>query len=74
MIRAVAGSSSQLTTFAISKDKLKESAFLRDSPLLTSLVASIFSGVIQTIVINPFDVVSTRLYNQGKLIIIHPPN
>lgn len=65
MIRAVAGSSSQLTTFAISKDKLKESAFLRDSPLLTSLVASIFSGVIQTIVINPFDVVSTRLYNQG---------
>ncbi|XP_066247993.1 solute carrier family 25 member 35-like [Euwallacea similis] len=65
IIRAVAGSSSQLTTFAISKDKLKENLYLRDSPMLTSLVASIFSGFIQTIVINPFDVVSTRLYNQG---------
>ncbi|CAG9761049.1 unnamed protein product [Ceutorhynchus assimilis] len=65
MLRALVGSSAQLTTFAISKDKLKEIEYLKKSPLLISLVASIFSGFIQTIMINPFDVVSTRLYNQG---------
>lgn len=64
MLRALVGSSSQLTTFALTKDKLRENEFLRQSTLLTSLIASIFSGLIQTIMINPFDVVSTRLYNQ----------
>ncbi|XP_076266708.1 solute carrier family 25 member 35-like [Rhynchophorus ferrugineus] len=64
MLRAVVGSSSQLTTFALTKDKLKENEFLKQSPVLTSLVASVFSGLVQTIMINPFDVVSTRLYNQ----------
>ncbi|XP_050310180.1 solute carrier family 25 member 35-like [Anthonomus grandis grandis] len=65
MLRALAGSSSQLTTFALSKDKLKEIDILQNSPLLTSLVASIFSGLVQTVCINPFDVVSTRLFNQA---------
>ncbi|KAL1497773.1 hypothetical protein ABEB36_008674 [Hypothenemus hampei] len=65
MIRAVAGSSSQLTTFAVTKDKLKEIDYLKNSLFITSLLASIISGVVQTIAINPFDVVSTRLYNQG---------
>ncbi|ERL88817.1 hypothetical protein D910_06199, partial [Dendroctonus ponderosae] len=39
MLRAVAGSTSQLTTFAASKDKLRENEYLRNSTVLTSIIA-----------------------------------
>lgn len=65
MLRALVGSTAQLTTFAMSKDKLQEYEIFKNSRLLTSFVGSIFGGFVQTIMMNPFDVVSTRLYNQG---------
>lgn len=65
MLRAVAGSSAQLTSFAMSKDYLKQYSLFESSPLLTSLTASIIGGFFQTIMITPFDLVSTRIYNQG---------
>lgn len=66
MVRALAGSSTQLTTFAKVKDVLKEVESVKDKPVVISFVASIVGGVIQCLFITPFDVVSTRLYNQGK--------
>ncbi|XP_023024934.1 solute carrier family 25 member 35 [Leptinotarsa decemlineata] len=65
MLRAVAGSSAQLTSFAISKDMLTEYDLFKRIPLLSSLIGSIISGVFQCLIMNPFDLVSVRLYNQG---------
>ncbi|KAG5898265.1 hypothetical protein JTB14_008609 [Gonioctena quinquepunctata] len=65
MMRAVAGSSAQLTTFALIKDKLKEYEIFNRHPVLLSFLASIVGGVNQCIMMNPFDLVSIRLYNQG---------
>lgn len=68
MLRALVGSSAQLSTFAVTKDILKQNDFVKSSPLLTSFIASIVGGIFQTIMITPFDLVSTRLYNQGGII------
>lgn len=65
MLRAVVGSSAQLTSFAKTKDILKNQDLLRDKPVLVSFLASIVGGIFQTVMITPFDLVSTRLYNQG---------
>ncbi|CAG9865414.1 unnamed protein product [Phyllotreta striolata] len=64
-MRAVVGSSAQLTSFAISKDVLREyDVFLR-YPIVGSFVASFIGGIFQCLMMNPFDLVSIRLYNQG---------
>ncbi|CAG9815631.1 unnamed protein product [Phaedon cochleariae] len=65
MLRAVVGSSAQLTSFAMCKDLLAENDFLNSIPLLNSFVSSIISGVFQCLLMNPFDLVSVRLYNQA---------
>ncbi|XP_056641905.1 solute carrier family 25 member 35-like [Diorhabda sublineata] len=66
VLRAVIGSSSQLTSFAIVKDLLKErNIVFAKNPVLTSFVASIAGGLAQCILMNPLDLVSVRLYNQG---------
>lgn len=65
MIRALAGSSAQLASFAKAKDHLNEYSTFAKYPLLNSLIASIIGGVFQTICMQPFDLVSVRLYNQG---------
>lgn len=64
MLRALAGSSSQLTSFAMTKDLLKNYQIFNNSPMLTSFMASIVGGVFQVICMTPFDLISTRLYNQ----------
>lgn len=65
MIRALAGSSAQLASFAKAKDYLSEYEIFRQYPILNSLFASIIGGVFQTVCMQPFDLVSVRLYNQG---------
>lgn len=65
MLRALAGSSAQLTTFAKTKDVLREVELLMDKPVVISFIASIIGGIFQCLIMTPFDVVSTRLYNQG---------
>ncbi|XP_065173330.1 solute carrier family 25 member 35-like [Atheta coriaria] len=64
MLRAVFGSSAQLTSFAMSKDVLSQYDLFKSSPLLTSFVASVMGGFFQTAMITPFDLISTRIYNQ----------
>lgn len=65
MLRALVGSSAQLTSFAITKDLLNDNSFFNDHKVLSSFVASIIGGVFQTVLMTPFDLVSTRLYNQA---------
>ncbi|XP_050504760.1 solute carrier family 25 member 35-like [Diabrotica virgifera virgifera] len=65
VLRAVVGSSAQLTSFAITKDMLRDYEVFVRYPIVTSFVASIIGGVFQCILMNPFDLVSVRLYNQG---------
>ncbi|XP_044755216.1 solute carrier family 25 member 35-like [Coccinella septempunctata] len=65
VLRALVGSSAQLTSFAVTKDMLKEYEPMRTNPLLASISAGFVSTIFQTVAITPFDLVSTRLYNQG---------
>lgn len=65
MLRAIFGSSAQLTSFAKTKDILNQYDVVRDKPIVVSFLASIIGGIFQTVIITPFDLVSTRLYNQG---------
>nr|CAH7725089.1 unnamed protein product [Callosobruchus chinensis] len=64
MLRAVVGSSAQLSSFAKVKDSLNEYEFFRRNQVVSSLIASIIGGIFQTLFMQPFDLVSTRLYNQ----------
>lgn len=73
MLRAFVGSPSQLTSFALTKDLLKKKDFFMQHPVLSSFVASIVGGVFQTACMTPFDLVSTRLFNQGKLSSFYGP-
>ncbi|KRT78876.1 mitochondrial carrier protein [Oryctes borbonicus] len=66
MVRALAGSSAQLASFAKSKEYLAEYPLFAKYPVLNSLIASIIGGLFQTICMQPFDLVSVRLYNQGS--------
>lgn len=68
MVRALVGSSAQLTSFAKVKDALRDVDSLKDKPVLISFIASIVGGIFQCLIMTPFDVVSTRLYNQGKYV------
>ncbi|KAJ8917719.1 hypothetical protein NQ315_005168 [Exocentrus adspersus] len=65
LVRAIVGSSAQLTTFALTKDILNNYEVFRSHPVANSLVSSVVGGVFQTVMMTPFDLVSTRLYNQG---------
>ncbi|KAJ8968663.1 hypothetical protein NQ317_009739 [Molorchus minor] len=65
VLRALVGSTGQLTTFAVTKDFLKEYEYFNTNPVAKSFVASIIGGVIQTVAMNPLDLLTTRLYNQG---------
>lgn len=38
-----------------------------DSPLMTSFVSSMMGGTLMSLAMTPFDVIATRLYNQGKI-------
>lgn len=45
---------------------------LRNKPILITLLSSMISGVFLSIGMTPFDVVATRLFNQGLLLSIFP--
>lgn len=64
--RAFVGSTSQLTSFAYCKEFMRKYDVLTDSPLLMTFTASMVGGVAISLMMTPFDLVSTRLYNQGK--------
>eukprot|EP00287_Rhodomonas_sp_CCMP768_P012650 CAMPEP_0196719266 /NCGR_PEP_ID=MMETSP1091-20130531/2306_1 /TAXON_ID=302021 /ORGANISM="Rhodomonas sp., Strain CCMP768" /LENGTH=305 /DNA_ID=CAMNT_0042060187 /DNA_START=57 /DNA_END=974 /DNA_ORIENTATION=+ len=63
--RVMVGSASQLATYDTTKKALLRLSYFRDG-LFTHFTASMVSGVVVTTIMNPFDVVSTRMYNQPQ--------
>ncbi|KAK7093747.1 solute carrier family 25 member 35-like [Littorina saxatilis] len=63
--RVTVGSAAQLSSFSATKEFVIKSKFFKEDSWLNALVASMISGFAVTFFMTPFDVVSTRLYNQG---------
>nr|DBA15666.1 TPA: hypothetical protein GDO54_003139 [Pyxicephalus adspersus] len=62
--RVMVGSAVQLATFANAKDWVKRQKWFPDDSWLVPLAAGMMSSVGVAVAMMPFDVVSTRLYNQ----------
>ncbi|XP_004705222.3 solute carrier family 25 member 34 [Echinops telfairi] len=62
--RVMVGSAAQLATFASSKAWVQERQWLPEESWLVALAGGMISSVAVAAVMTPFDVVSTRLYNQ----------
>lgn len=67
-MRTAVGSSAQLTTFSKTKDLLVEYEFFAESIFFTALGASMVSGLFTAVAMTPFDVVATRMFNQGLMV------
>ena len=66
MLRTGIGSATQLTTYAFSKNLFARSGLVSpDSRMLIEMGGAMISGAVVAVVMNPFDVISTRLYNQN---------
>ncbi|KAI8330419.1 mitochondrial carrier domain-containing protein [Chlamydoabsidia padenii] len=64
MARAGAGSAVQMPSYMFGKELMLTKVGLPDT-ISTHFVTSMFTGFLTCLVMNPFDVVSTRMYNQG---------
>lgn len=62
--RVVIGSSTQLCTFSSIKDLLSQWEIFPPQSWKVALAAAMVSGVAIVVAMTPFDVASTRLYNQ----------
>uniref|UniRef100_UPI00398EF713 solute carrier family 25 member 35-like n=1 Tax=Pristiophorus japonicus TaxID=55135 RepID=UPI00398EF713 len=62
--RVMVGSAAQLATFASAKQLVKDQQWFRDDSWLVGLTGGMMSSVAVVITMTPFDVISTRLYNQ----------
>lgn len=64
--RRIVGSSSQLVTFTAMKDFLaNNNVYQIPKGYLNAFVSSLIGGIAVTVLMNPLDTISTRLYNQG---------
>ncbi|KAI8967685.1 mitochondrial carrier domain-containing protein [Mycotypha africana] len=64
MVRAGVGSAVQMPTYMLGKDLLVNRFQFPDT-VGTHFATSMFTGVLVCLAMNPFDVISTRIYNQG---------
>ncbi|KAM8914544.1 solute carrier family 25 member 34 isoform 2-T3 [Spinachia spinachia] len=62
--RVMVGSAAQLTTFTSAKGWVSHTQWFSPNSWLIALIAATISGVAVAISMTPFDVISTRLYNQ----------
>ncbi|XP_052820589.1 solute carrier family 25 member 35-like [Mya arenaria] len=62
--RVMVGSAVQLSTFSSAKEYVISLKFFQPNSFLNSLIGSICGGVVVVACMTPFDVVSTRMYNQ----------
>lgn len=64
--RLAVASAGQLSTFSLAKEYIATNKYYPiEYGLLNSFLASILGGIVIAVTMNPFDVISTRLYNQG---------
>ncbi|XP_054164731.1 solute carrier family 25 member 35-like [Oppia nitens] len=64
MTRVTIGGAIQLSTFASVKTFIDKSKIIPTDSFLNSLAAAMVGGLAVTLLMTPFDVISTRLYNQ----------
>ncbi|XP_028840169.1 solute carrier family 25 member 35 [Denticeps clupeoides] len=62
--RVSIGSAAQLSTFSASKELVEDLQLFAENSWLIALSAGMISSVVVVLAMTPFDVVSTRLYNQ----------
>ncbi|XDV23151.1 hypothetical protein PO909_027853 [Leuciscus waleckii] len=62
--RVMVGSAAQLSTFSSAKDWVTRAQWFSPHSVLIALIAAMISGVAVSVTMTPFDVISTRLYNQ----------
>ena len=65
LARVAVGSAVQLSTFSTTKLKIAQMGFFNPGSWLIPASASMVSSIAVVTFMTPFDVVSTRLYNQG---------
>ncbi|XP_074655605.1 solute carrier family 25 member 35-like [Tubulanus polymorphus] len=65
MLRVMVGSAAQLSTFSYAKHYIEDMQINSPGHILTAFYASCLSGVVVVVCMTPFDVMSTRIYNQG---------
>jgi hypothetical protein len=67
MVRIGVASAMQLSTMGLMNEALvKHGLLTNDQKVLCTLVSSMLGGILMAVVMAPFDLVSTRLYNQGR--------
>ncbi|XP_078615816.1 solute carrier family 25 member 35-like [Branchiostoma floridae x Branchiostoma japonicum] len=64
MPKVTVGSAAQLSTFAISKEKIQNLGIFPHNSFAVPMLGAMVSSVVVVTFMTPFDVVSTRLYNQ----------
>lgn len=70
MVRIGVASAAQLSTMSLLNEVLIERGVLtKDQRFLSTLLCSMLGGVLMAVVMAPFDLVSTRLYNQGQSVV-----
>lgn len=65
VLKVSIGSAAQLSTFSTTKDIIEKRNIFKKDSFVLGLSASFCSSFAVCIAMTPFDVVSTRLYNQG---------
>ncbi|XP_005096117.1 solute carrier family 25 member 35 [Aplysia californica] len=64
VVRVTVGSASQLSTFSAAKNFIEGTKVFAPNSWVTTFAASMVGGLAVTCFMTPFDVISTRLYNQ----------
>ncbi|XP_074102543.1 solute carrier family 25 member 35-like [Cotesia typhae] len=64
--RVFVGSATQLTAFSLIGDWLKTFSIFNGHPLMLTFCSAVIGGSSVALTMQPFDVVATRLYNQGS--------
>uniref|UniRef100_A0A0B6ZPU7 Solute carrier family 25 member 35 n=2 Tax=Arion vulgaris TaxID=1028688 RepID=A0A0B6ZPU7_9EUPU len=63
-VRVTIGSASQLSSFSYAKNFIEGTHIFKPNSVMATFAASMVGGLVATLLMTPFDVVSTRLYNQ----------
>lgn len=65
--RTMVASSAQLATFSKCKEFVQQYSVFEQSVFLTAVLSSMVSGFFACVCMTPFDVIATRMFNQGRL-------
>lgn len=69
--RTAVGSAIQLSSFSSCKDFFSKYDFFQNSTFATAFASSLISGFVTCVGMTPFDVIVTRIFNQGNSNILH---